>query len=166
MTVIEEICSAWRTGASMDRALSQFVIATASRASGCWRLEEEFLRLVGFGWASDMPDAVSTGFQEATRRVALDQTGLGIVKAVVSCAPAIGHLDSGMTGLDGSASWIARFGATSSLAVPIWNADVDTVVGVIAISTADDVAEGDMLWQTMVQISEELGKAHRRRVWA
>jgi hypothetical protein len=139
----------------MDEVLSRFVVETKSRAAGCWRLEEGFLQLVGFGWASDMPDEVSRGFQEATRSVPLDQTGLGIVKAAITDQPAIGRRDGHATGLDGSASWIVRFGANSSLAVPIHD-ETTRVVGVLAVSTADSIEPGDGLWQTLVQIAQSL----------
>lgn len=139
----------------MNEPLSRLVLATAARAAGCWRLESGHLILIGFGWASDMPDDVSQGFQQATRRVSLDQMGLGIVKAAVSDEPAIGRRDANTTGLDGSASWIVKFSANTSLAVPIHDPSTHRVCGVLAVSTAGFVEEGDVLWQTLLGLSKQ-----------
>ena len=158
MTLAEEFCAAWRARVSFDDLLSRLVVETASRAAGCWRLENGHLELNGFGWASDMPEEVSRGFQDATRRVSLDQIGLGIVKAAISTQPAIGRRDAQATGLDGSASWIVRFGANTSLAVPIHETKTGRVTGVIAVSTAAFVEKDDSLWRTMLHLSNELGR--------
>lgn len=143
----------------MDEVLSRFVIETQSRAAGCWRLQEGNLKLVGFGWAGDMPDEVSQGFQSATRSVSLAQGGLGIVRAVVTDTPVIACRDPGETGLDGSASWIVRFGANTSLAIPIRDATTNAVIGALAVSTAAIVEEGGVLWRTIHDLTIELGKA-------
>jgi len=158
MTLAEELCAAWRAKVSLDGLLSRFVVQTASRASGCWRLQDGFLDLVGFGWASDMPDDVSQGFQSATRHVSLDQTGLGIVKAAVTEKPAIGRREVDPSGLIGSASWIVKFEANTSLAIPIRSGETGAVAGVIAVSTAAFVEEGDSLWQTMHELANKLGR--------
>jgi len=158
ISLLEDIVAAWQAGVSMDGVLSRFVVETDARASGCWRLEEGCLRLIGFGWASDMPAEVSQGFQDATRRVPLDQTGLGIVKAALGVRPVVGHRDPGSTGLEGSASWIAKFQANSSLAVPIREPKRGTILGVFAVSTASAIIEGDRLWNVMLRVSEELGR--------
>jgi hypothetical protein len=159
MGLAEELCAAWQAGISLDDLLARFVIETQSRASGCWRLKNGSVRLVGFGVASDMPTEVSQGFQDATRSVSLKQQGLGIVKAAVSRQPAIGRRDARATGLDGSASWIARFGANTSLAVPICDRRTQTVIGVLAVSTVAFVEEGDALWQTMTEFADKLGQS-------
>ena len=159
MRLNDEIAEVWRTGGSLDRLLAQLVVETASRASGCWRLENDHLVLVGFGWADDMPDSISTGFQDATRRVPLSQTGLGIVKAATTSQPAIGRRDPRNTGLDGSATWIEKFGANTSLAVPICRTSGDVTTGVIAVSTAEFVEEGDLLWNRLHELARELASA-------
>ncbi len=159
MKLTDEFRAAWRAGVSLDGPLSRLVVETASRAAGCWRLAEDHLDLIGFGWASGMPGAVSQGFQDATRHLSLDQVGLGVVKAAISRKPAIGRRDAGATGLDGSASWIARFEANTSLAVPIEDSTTHCVVGVLAVSTAAYVEEGDSLWLTLIQMSQVLGQS-------
>ena len=159
MTLTDEICAAWRAGISLDEPLSCLVVETKSRASGCWRIQHGFLNLVGFGRASDMPDDVSRGFQLATRCVSLDQLGLGIVKAAVTAQPAVGRRDAQSTGLDGSASWIAKFASNTSLAVPIRNNESQIVIGVLAVSTAAFVEEGDTLWQRLTLLANDLGHA-------
>jgi hypothetical protein len=77
----------------------------------------------------------------------------------VSEIPTVGRRDAQATGLDGSASWIAKFGANTSLAVPIHDAASRRVAGVLAVSTAAFVEEGDALWHTLTQLSHELGQA-------
>ena len=159
MALAEELCEAWKARRSMDEPLFQLVLQTQARASGCWRLEDGILQLVGFGWAKDMPDEISQGFQAATGRVSLDQIGLGIVKAAVTKKPAVGRRDPQSSGLDGSASWIVKFAANTSLAVPIFNDKSDSVVGVLAVSTAAFVEEGDLLWHNLIQLSKQLSQA-------
>ena len=156
MTLTDELCAAWNLEGSLDFLLMRFVVQTASRAAGCWRLENDHLRLVGFGWAEDMSPEISAGFQAATRRVPLDQVGLGIVKAAITAKPAIGRRDPQTTDLGGSATWIAKFGANTSLAVPIRDAQTNGVVGVLAVSTAAFVTEKDFLWETLLQVSERI----------
>ena len=158
-TLANEFGDLWRSKASLDEFLSRFVIETKSRAAGCWRLEAGYLTLVGFGWASDMPDEVSQGDRAAARSVSLEQTNLGIVRAAVTVRPVIAHRDPRVTGLDGSASWIVRFGANTSLAIPICDAKSGEVVGALAVSTAAFVEEGDSLWQTLQHLTNALGTA-------
>ena len=162
MGLKEEFCAAWHSGASFDELLARLVVETASRASGLWRLEENLLVLIGFGWASDMSHDVSAGFQAATRRVSLEQVGLGIVKAVVTAKPAIGRRDRQEMGLNGSANWNAKFDANTSLAVPIRQVQTNLIVGVLAVSTVDFVEDGDSLWQTLLSLSEALGATRGR----
>jgi len=156
MGLKEEFRSAWLADNSFGELLKRLVAETSSRASGLWRLEENHLVLVGFGWASDMPLDVSSGFQAATRRVPLDQIGLGIVKAAVTAKPAIGRRDPKESGLDGSATWIAKFGANTSLAVPIRQKETNQIIGVLAVSTSEFVDEGDSLWQTLISLADEI----------
>ncbi|WP_029247566.1 hypothetical protein [Schlesneria paludicola] len=147
----------WQSGESMNCCLSQFVAASQSRAAGCWRLNEGFLKLVGFGWADDMPPEVSEGFQNATQYVSIAQLGLGIVKAAVSQSPAIGRLDASATGLASSATWIERFGARTSLAVPILASTTHDVLGVLAVSTAVEIQKNDGYWKSLILLANELG---------
>lgn len=76
-----------------------------------------------------MPVELKREFAAATAEVPLDRTGLGIVRAALTGEPAIAELDG--SELDASASWLARFAARRSLAVPIERKG--TVVGVVAI---------------------------------
>lgn len=157
MSVAKEMCDAWRSGVSMDDVLSRFVIETGSRAAGCWRLEDGHLALIGFGHEPSVSDEVSQGFQDATRLVSLERTGLGIVKAVVSNQPTIALRDPATTGLPNSASWIVRFDANASLATPIRKGM--TIVGALAVSTVPLIEPGDELWKTITSLADELGSA-------
>ena len=155
----QQLIDALRSGQSLDDPLRELVVETNARAAGCWRLRDEHLELLGFGTAADMDEAVARGFREATRRVALDQLGLGIVKAAVTGQPAIGRRDPADNSLDGSATWIARFQAQTSLAVPIRLVNSNDIVGVLAVSTAAIVHPEHPLWNVLTELSLELGEA-------
>ena len=154
-----QLIDALRNGQSLDAPLRELVIETNARAAGCWRLQDGHLELLGFGAAADMDEAVDRGFREATRRVALDQLGLGIVKAAVTGQPAIGRRDPSDSHLDGSATWIARFQAQTSLAVPIRLMNSNDIAGVLAVSTAAIVHPEHPLWSLLVELSGQLGEA-------
>ena len=154
-----QLLVAFRHGQSLDGSLRELVIETQARAAGCWRLHDEHLELLGFGAAADMDEAIDHGFREATRRVPLDQLGLGIVKAAVTGQPAIGHRDPTDNNLDGSATWIARFQAQTSLAVPIHLENSNEVVGVLAVSTAAIVHPEHPLWSLLIELADQLGEA-------
>jgi len=160
MTLNDELCTTWRSGGSFDALMKRLVDETASRAAGCWRIENGHLVLVGFGTVSDMSDEISEGFQAATRRVRLDQLGLGIVRATVTRKPTIARRDPKLTGLDGSASWIVRFDCQSSLAIPIVDPQNESVVGALAVSTTDSLEENDAVWRTMCDLANQLGLAN------
>lgn len=160
MSLIDEIGAAWQAGRPLDGLLSRFVIETNSRASGVWRLVDNHLLLMGFGWADDMSADVSQGFQEFTRKVSLDQIGLGIVRAALTDGPALARRDASVTGLSGSASWIEKFCANTSLALPIHDIESGRVLGVAAVSTEAFVEVGDPLWRTLHQLSRRLGGSH------
>lgn len=163
MSLIDEIRVAWQAERPLDELLARFVVETKSRASGIWRLADDHLALAGFGWSADMPFEVAQGFQDATRRVSLEQLGLGIVKAAVTNMPAIGLRDASATGLGGSASWIEKFAATASLAVPINDNHLGRVMGVVAVSTAALIQTGDPLCETLRRLSQELGRSSESR---
>ena len=148
-TLEEEFRRAWATGQSLDQLLVRLVEQTSARAAGCWRLKDSILHLAGFGWAGDMPAEVSDGFQEATRAVSLSQTGLGIVAAATTGKPAIAQRDPRLTGLPKSASWIEKFEANTSLAIPFREPTKQQMVGVFAISTAAFIEPHDALWTRM-----------------
>ncbi|MBC8115748.1 MAG: GAF domain-containing protein [Candidatus Saccharimonas sp.] len=158
-SLTEQMIDALRSGQSLDGPLRELVVETKSRAAGCWRLHDEHLELLGFGAAADMDDEVDRGFREATRRVPLNRLGLGIVKAAVTGQPAIGRRDPADNSLDGSATWIARFQAQTSLAVPIHCEKSNEIVGVLAVSTAALVHPEHPLWSLLVELASQLGAA-------
>lgn len=155
----EQLIVALRSGQPLDDPLRCLVVATNARAAGCWRLHNGHLELLGFGVAADMDTAVDRGFRDTTRRVPLDQLGLGIVKAAVTGQPAIGRRDPSDNGLDGSATWIARFEAQTSLAVPIRLMNSNEVAGVLAVSTADIVHPEHPLWSLLVELADRLAES-------
>ena len=152
-----QLIAALRIGQSLDDSLRELVVETKSRAAGCWRLHDQHLELLGFGAAADMDEEIDRGFREATRRVALDQVGLGIVRAAVTGQPAIGQRDPADNSLDGSATWIARFQAQTSLAVPIRLANSNGIVGVLAVSTVAIVHPEHPLWSLLIELADQLG---------
>ena len=154
----QRLSDALRSGQSLDGPLQELVIETNARAAGCWRLHDQHLELLGFGAAADMNEEVDRGFREATRRVALDQRGLGIVKAAVTGQPATGQRDPADGSLNGSATWIARFQAQTSLAVPIRRETSNEVVGVLAVSTAAIVHPEHPLWSLLIELASQLGE--------
>ncbi len=146
----------WRNSkASVGIALEELLAATDSRAVGLWRIESQSLQLVGFRAKPDMPAEVQSGFAEATRQVPLDQIGLGIVKAVVNRGPAVANVEVGKLGLADSASWLAKFEAVQSLAVPIF--DGEHIAGVLAMSTARRFRENDETWRLLTGVAGRLG---------
>ena len=146
----------WRKSeGSVENALDDLLTETDSRAVGLWRLDSESLHLVGFRAKPDMPAEVRTGFADATRQVPLFQTGLGIVKAVVKRGPAVANVEAGQAGLADSASWLAKFEAVQSLAVPIFAGE--DIIGVLAMSTAHPFREHDETWQLLTGVAGRLG---------
>lgn len=90
----------------------------------------------------------------ATGRVAMSRVELGCVRAAAELRPVVAREDAAQRGLTGSASWLARFGAGQSLALPILRDGL--AVGVLAIATADVFDETSTTWRTMAAIVEEL----------
>lgn len=142
-------------GENIEASLDQILKLTGSRATGLWLRYPEHLELIGFRGVAEMPDAVQHGFADATRHVPLSQTGLGIVKAVIADGPAIATLAPENTGLGDSASWLARFEARSSIAVPIRHAD--EIVGVLAISTAEVLTRESPAARRLAEIAAAIG---------
>ena len=154
----EEIAGALRAaiaaGHSIALPLDGLLAATDARATGLWRVTGDRLEQVGFRAVADMPREVARDFAAATRSVPLDETGLGIVKAVVGDAPAVAHV-AGAGGLGASAGWLARFEARSSLAVPVRSGS--GVVGVLAISTAAEITPEQPAWRILEQVAAGIG---------
>ena len=81
---------------------------------------------------------------------------LGCVRAAAELRPVVAREDAAQRGLAGSASWLARFGASQSLALPIL--DDGRAVGVLAIATADVFDEDSPVWRIMAAIIAELSR--------
>lgn len=144
-------------GLTLNGPLDALLAATCARATGLWSVENGCLRLLGFRGVNDIPAAVKAEFAAAIREVSLDQSGLGIVKAAVSDAPALASRDRVAGGLNDSASWLERFEAMQSLAIPIRHED--RVVGVLAISTADRLWPHHPSRELLAELAASLGDA-------
>lgn len=148
-------------GGAPDEALDALLAATRSRAAGLWRQASGRLLLLGFRGVPGMADEVKTEFAGATADVDLTSTGLAIVSAAVAGEPCSGHLDDAPAGLDSSSSWLARFGAVQSLAVPIRAAGESH--GVLAISSAHRIENGDDVWTLMTRLATALAPILQER---
>lgn len=136
--------------------LDQILMVLGGKAVGLWRSREGRLRQIGFRAASEMDEQVRKQFAVLTHEVPLENTGLGIVKAIVDKEPAIGTLQAGKSGLQGSSEWLRKFGAQQSYAVPIF--ERDQVVGVLAISTNCIHQTGDIEWEILTEIAKGIGE--------
>lgn len=125
------------------------------RAIGIWHCDNQGqLIQIGFRAVAEMDEQVRKQFSSFTKQVSLENTGLGIVKAVVERKPTIGTLQN--PGLQGSSEWLKKFGAQQSYAVPIF--ENDQVVGVLAISTTCAHQIGDFEWESLKKIAEGIGE--------
>ena len=149
-----ELRSALRQRRPLDSALDDVLAATQARATGLWRCREDHLELVGFRAVNEMPLETQASFAAATQTVPLTQTGLGIVKAVIDRTPAIATVDAAGDVLGDSANWLIRFKAKQSLAVPIVREQ--SSVGVLAISTAQDLHPTAEAWEVTTHVAEQL----------
>lgn len=103
-----------------------------ARAVGIWSLQGDALVQLAFEAAPGMSDQVAQEFAEATRVVALDQLGLGIVKAASEGRVVVSVADE-LDPTSGSGYWLRAFGADRSIAVPRldpWGA----VIGVFSVA--------------------------------
>ncbi len=148
--------AAFLEGDAADSGLDDLLAETGARAAGLWRRAsgEDRLALVGFRAVPDMPRDVSDGFAEAMRAPSLRETGLACVAAVVLRETQMGTLDAAESGLPGSASWLARFAARQSVAVPF--SGRGGAEGVVAISTAVPLRRGDSVWTLMHAVATVL----------
>jgi len=154
--VVERFASELRKQKRVSSVLDLLLENLDGRAIGLWRCDSGFLKQVGFRAVPDMAEQVQREFAELTREVSLENTGLGIVKAVIERKPAIGTLSSAESGLPGSSAWLVKFGAQQSYAVPIF--EEDEVVGVFAISTKCIHQAGDSVWEIQSQIAAGIGE--------
>lgn len=150
----ESFSECWRSGCSADTALDEYLAATSSRAVGLWRQVDQELQVIGFRGQPTMAPAVIEEFSAATQIVSLQQAGLGIVKAAVSQQPAVAVLVANGGTLVGSASWLERFAAVQSLAVPIIRHG--RVRGVLALSTAYSFGPDHPSWLLTMQLASLL----------
>lgn len=140
----------------VDVVMSSLLSATGARAVGWWRRVGEELELLCFRAVTDMPEEVRIGFMAATGRVAMSRIELGCVRAAAELRPVVAREDAVQRGLTGSASWLARFGASQSLALPITRDGL--AVGVLAIATTEVFDEESPIWRTMSAIVAELSR--------
>lgn len=148
-------------GGACEPALDGVLAATRARATGLWQMASGRLSLLGFRGVPEMADDVKREFARATSDVSLDRMRLAIVEAVVTGEPCSGVLEEGSGDHDTSASWLARFGAIQSLAVPIQAAA--TSHGVLAVSSAHRIERGDSVWELMMRLAVALAPILQER---
>ena len=148
--------TAQRERTSYDAPVTRFLQACEARAVGLWQREGEFLVQLGYASCPDMPPDVHRDFRDGTKRVSLSQTGLGIVRATLTRAPAVATLEPEKTGLPGSAGWLARFGAIESLACPVLKKDGE-VGWVFAVSASYRFEPGNRHWNLVTGVANRLG---------
>ena len=148
-------------GESHEQALDALLSATRSRAVGLWQQASGRLSLLGFRGVSEMGDDIKDEFARVTTDVSLTRAGLAIVSAAVTGEPFSGRLDEEPVDVDSSSSWLARFGAMQSLAVPIQAARENH--GVLAVSTANRVEKGDEVWTLMTRLASALAPLLQER---
>ncbi len=142
------------TCASLHVAMRGLLQATQARAVGFWWRRGEELFQLSFVATADMPSDVIRGFQEATEQVAMTRIELGCVRAAAERRPIVAREDAALRGLAGSASWLQKFEATQSLAIPIIRASES--IGVVAIATATIFDADSDIWKTLAAIAEAL----------
>ncbi len=107
-----------------------------ARAAGLWTCQANRVRLVKFLPVQDMPEDVVTGFSEALADASFERVELGCVRAAatreVFTAWAERLPDDG-----GSGTWLQRFEAARSVAVPILNGTEESQF-VVAIALTED----------------------------
>ncbi len=142
--------------ANLGPALDQLLDLTGARATGLWQLQTQSLRLLGFRAVPDMDQRVQAEFEQATAEVPLDRTGLGIVKAALQRQPAISRVDEQPKTAATSSGWLDRFGARSSVAVPVFCDE--RLWGVVAVSTEELLTPSGATVRKMQELAERLGE--------
>ena len=138
----------WRRPDDSTRSVIRELLDTfKARAAGCWRREGDELVCLEFVAADDMPIDIQHGFLDVMQRVSMSRVELGCVRAAAEMRPVIAQDDAAQRGLSGSASWLERFEAGQSLAIPILRNGA--VLGVLAIATVEPFDESSDVWQTM-----------------
>tara|TARA_R110002095_G_scaffold1076_3_gene5100 strand:+ start:9704 stop:10210 length:507 start_codon:yes stop_codon:yes gene_type:complete len=141
---------------TVSPVLDRILVDLGGRAVGLWRCGKGRLIQLGFRAVPQMDEQIRRQFAEFTQEVSLENTGLGIVKAVVERIPAIGTLQGKESGLEGSSEWLRKFEAQQSYAVPIFEGN--QVVGVLAISTNGIHQTGDPEWERLTKIAAGIGE--------
>ena len=154
--ILVQFEGAIRGGETVVPILGHLLELLGGRAMGLWRRENNNLLQIGFHAVAEMDAEVRKQFSEFTQEVPLENTGLGIVKAVIEKKPATGTLQGEKSGLEGSSEWLRKFGAQQSYAVPIFEGD--QVVGVLAISTNCIHQVGDTEWEVLTNIAAGIGQ--------
>ncbi len=153
--IVEEFESVLQHQRSLSDVLDRLLEVLGGRAIGLWRCQSDSLIQLGFRADSNMNEQVKREFAALTLEVSLNNTGLGIVKAVIDQKPAIGTLQAQESGLQGSSEWLERFEAKQSYAIPVF--ERDRVVGVLAVSTNQVHQAGDPEWELQTQVAREIG---------
>ena len=155
--LLARFCEFWQQPDDSTRpVMREFLNALSARAAGCWRRQGDELICWEFVAADDMPLEVQNGFLDVMRRVSLSHVELGCVRAAVEMRPVVAREDAAQRGLEGSASWLARFGAGQSLAIPILRNG--EVLGVLAIATVAHFDESSVVWKTMAEMVEAISQ--------
>lgn len=147
--------SALSGGSPRAVAMEALLIATSARAVGLWELVDSNLIQWGFAACPEMPAEVARDFAAATKSVPVSKDGLGIVRAVNTRVPTVATLQPEITGLPGSAGWIARFGATHSLSAPLIDAR-GVLRGALAVSTLETLEPSCENWERIVRLADHI----------
>lgn len=133
LNLTDDFLAAIHGKSDWNQPLRGLLHESEARAVGAWEVRGERLLLVGFVAVDDMAPAVALGFAQATGDVSFQQTQFGIVQTVTFDRPIFATHDNRSGTLPGSASWIVRFGAVASLAIPIHHGGLPRLA--IAMST-------------------------------
>ena len=151
--LLSRFCTFWRQPDDSTRpVMRELLNALSARAAGCWLRQGDELICLEFVAVDDMSLEVQNGFLDVMRQVSLSHVELGCVRAAVEKRPVVAREDAAQRGLEGSASWLARFGAGQSLAIPILRNG--EVLGVLAIATVAHFDESSVVWKTMTEMVE------------
>lgn len=115
-------------------AVSQLL---GARVAGNWRREDAELVLTDFWSAPDLDRRVAEEFRNATLRVPISQSDLGIVGAALDARPRV-SIASELPPANGSGMWLRRFGADRSVAVPHVMGGVAVEVAAVALRGSSD----------------------------
>ena len=125
-------------------------------AAGYWRLDQASAQLVqvAFVPGRGLDAEVGRKFESATEVVPLSQQSLGIVAAASTGRPAISRV-SELPADSGSGTWLRAFGASRSVAVPLFDAE-QTVCGVISVALPEHGETNDDLVASHLRRAMEL----------